>query len=209
MKTIKEYLTLIKDFYWEHAPYYKKLTFKPMSLTDIQLLENKVGFQLNSELVEFLTCCDYRIDFDGNYVYEKPEIVLSSWQVTTDLIDEGVFKDTVAFKEKHGFTNWKDLRIVRKYCSKGWIPFGVDSGGNQILIDHDPGVDGRRGQVLFMEFQDGQGPEYAINSLKAYLAFTYECLINFQWETWDYGEIGNKLIEIDSFKKPTNNKRNS
>ncbi|WMX16960.1 MULTISPECIES: SMI1/KNR4 family protein [unclassified Aureispira] len=206
MKTVREYLQLIKDFYWEHAPYYKNLTFNPMTSIEIQDLEKKVGFSLHNELVEFLTYCDYRIDFEGGYVYENPATVLNNWSCSAELIDEGIFKDTVAFKEQHGFTNWKDKRLARKYCSKGWIPFCVDSGGNQLLVDHDPGPVGQVGQIVGMEFQDGQGPGYTTSSLSAYLADTYECLINYQWSTWDYGSEGNQLIEIDSYITPSNHK---
>lgn len=206
MKTTKELLQLIKSYYWEHAPYYKNLTFEPMTDAQINDFEATVGFMLDADLRTFLGTCDYRIDFDGNYSYEKADMALREWNVTDKLVSDGTFDGWVELKEKNGFTNWNDKRLKRTYCSKKWIPLAVDGCGNQICIDHEPGVQGQHGQIIFMEFQDGQGPYYVMESLRDYLEFTYECLINNQWTTWDYWEEGNKLIEIDSYIKPRNHK---
>lgn len=204
MKSILEYLQLIKEFYWKQAPFYQELTFAPMTLVEVLEFEKELGFSLEQELKDFLTHCDFRIDFEGNYSYESPKTTLDGWSMNAELIEEGIFKDTVAFKEQHGFTNWEDGYLAREYCSKSWVPFGIDGGGNQLLVDHNPGRAGKRGQLVYMEFQDGQGPGYYFDNLTALLALTYQQLLHHQWEFWEYGAEGNLLIEIDEDIPPSN-----
>jgi cell wall assembly regulator SMI1 len=60
-------------------------------------------------------------------------------------------------------------QLERAYWSRGWIPLFVDSGGNMICVDHRPGPNGARGQIVKMEAQDGEGPFLAEGSLAAFL----------------------------------------
>ena len=207
MDTITSTLQAIKKFYWEYAPYYKNLTFDPCTETDIKTFETKTGFPLHPELKEFLTTCDFRLDLEGSYSYEGPKRIISNWEGTANQIKEGTFDGWMERMIKNGFDNWKSQQVGPHYCSTHWIAIARDGCGNEVSIDHAPGPKGTHGQILHMEFQDGQGPYYNSSSLLPYLQHQYQCLTNFQWTTWDYAEVGNKLIEIDGYLKPQDGTR--
>jgi len=199
MSEIAKILSDIKEFYFKEAPYYKKLTFKPFTLKNIESFEKKIGFNLGEELKEFLMVCDFRLDFNGAFSYEDKNTVLMNWKVSDDLIKSKTFEGWKERMIKNGFNNWKEELIGPFYCSNKWIPIACDGCGNLICIDYDPGKNGVIGQVINMEFQDGQGPYFCETTLVKYLKKQYQYLINGKWTKWEYGEEGNELIEIDGY----------
>ena len=52
-------------------------------------------------------------------------------------------------------------RTQRGWWREGWVPVHADGGGNGYVVDTEPGVRGRVGQVLFMDHEVGpQPPEH-------------------------------------------------
>ncbi|MBN2534213.1 MAG: SMI1/KNR4 family protein [Spirochaetales bacterium] len=119
--------------------------------------------------------------------------------MNNELLDKGTFDDG-RVKTTESNDNWEGNFIKKVWWNKKWIPVSADSCGNLYCIDFDPGENGRKYQMMNMEFQDGQGP-----FITKYISFTdylekhLEYLKNGQYNFEDFRDY--KCISVDSYKK--------
>jgi cell wall assembly regulator SMI1 len=97
------------------------------------------------------------LPFQGNYEAVPISSILERIQST---------KEIDFSKHLSNIQSWNDRRfennkLERTYWQPQWIGIARDSGGNEYCVDLAPGPEGEVGQILAMEFQDGQGPYLA------------------------------------------------
>jgi cell wall assembly regulator SMI1 len=86
-----------------------------------------------------------------DYEYLPVAQILSAWEGKKRAFDDGVFQGREVTEKGGG--------LIRNFWwHPGWIPFGQDSAGNLLCIDMVPGCQGRRGQILRWEREEGPLP---------------------------------------------------
>ncbi len=150
--------------------------FEPATDDQIAALEKAIGIDLPEELKTFLKLNTVRHGFTGNFGAMTAEDIKREWEMMKKLVDDGTFDGWV---ERRDGGNWNSGQIKKEWWSTDWIPFAVDGCGNLFCVDTAPGPNGKVGQIMNMENQDGQGP-YATewdsleNFLSAHLQYMRE-----------------------------------
>jgi cell wall assembly regulator SMI1 len=108
--------------------------------------EAHVGAVLPNDLKELYRRHDgQRTDYYPGIFYGMQflslERVRRRWSGWKDVIESG-------FDDIGDYVSARPGAVKEVYASLGWIPFGIDSGGNCLGIDLDPGPTGTRGQVI-------------------------------------------------------------
>ena len=124
--------------------------------TDEQLdaLEAEIGAPISSELGAWLRHVNCAIPLSGGYDAVPIDSILERTKSTK----------TIDFsKHLSNIFSWNDGRfddnsMAKSYWQPLWVGFARDGGGNEYCVDLAPGPNGEHGQILMMEFQDGQGP---------------------------------------------------
>lgn len=160
--------------------------FQPATDADVAALSAEIGCALPDDLVGWLRTVAAELPLAGNYTAQSAAWVLDDIQSTR----------TTDFSQHHAnITSWKDGRfddgvIANTYWSPCWVAVAADSCGNQYCVDLAPGPNGTVGQVLAMEFQDGQGPYMADwPTLEAMLKAHISMLVNKSYTIDDEGFI--------------------
>jgi cell wall assembly regulator SMI1 len=66
--------------------------------------------------------------------------------------------------------------VRRSQLRPGWIRFAIDTGGNWLAVDTDPGPNGRPGQVIAVGVDHTRGPTYVADSVTTFLRRLVEAL---------------------------------
>jgi predicted DNA-binding WGR domain protein len=200
---ITDLLKKIVKFYSEKSPVelekHKLIKADEIGIKDYEKL---IGEKLPDDYKIFLLENNFEFNFDGNFKVLSLKESMEEWKDTSGLLDDGIFDDgRIQQHEDEGFGNWDSCIIKKVWWSKKWIPVSEDSCGNMYCIDLDPGKNGKKYQMMNMEFQDGQGPfATKYTSFTDYLEKHLEYLKNGQYNFEDYGSY--KCIAVDSYKKP-------
>lgn len=137
-----------------------KTVFTPFAAAtdaDLDALEAACGTSLQSGLGPWLRHVKCALPFQGNYEAVPISSILERIQST---------KEIDFSKQLSNIQSWNDRRfesnkLERTYWQPQWIGIAWDPGGNEYCVDLSPGPAGEVGQILAMEFQDGQGPYLA------------------------------------------------
>lgn len=143
-------------------------TFDAATDEELQALSTEVGAPLSEDLKTWLKTVTMALPLDGNY----------SAVSVQDIIERTKSTKSIDFSQHHkNITSWADGRFdeeifANTYWQPQWVPIARDGCGNEYCVDLAPGPNGRVGQLIAMEFQDGQGPYLARwSSLEEMLEF--------------------------------------
>ena len=136
------------------APYNQ---FKPATPEQLAALEAVTGQPTPPQLKAWFETLDRALPLAGNY---------EAYSISRAIKN---IEDTQSIDFSQHLTNilsWRDGRfddgvLKRTYWQPQWVAIAGDSGGNEYCVDLDPGPNGQTGQMIAMEFQDGQGPYQA------------------------------------------------
>lgn len=131
--------------------------FDPATDEEIAALSAETGCPLPEELVAWLKTLRSGLIFQGNYEANRASAALRDLRGTRELDFSRHFKNITSWKDGR----FDDGRIAKTYWQPQWVPLARDGCGNAYCYDLAPGPRGRVGQIIAMEFQDGQGPYLA------------------------------------------------
>lgn len=132
-------------------------SFTPASEAQLAALAAEAGAPLPEELVVWLTTVANELPFVGNYSAQKPGQISERIRGTREIDFSRHFENISSW----GDGRFDDARLARTYWQPQWVPLAADGCGNEYCYDLKPGPAGRVGQIIAMEFQDGQGPYLA------------------------------------------------
>lgn len=119
------------------------------SKKELKALELKINCRLPQAYRAALTICN-RTAFFGHYQYLSTDQVYECWKTLCEASKQGLFKDCA--------TQWNDQVIQDTWWDEKWIPFALDVSGNLLCLDLNPGKKGKKGQIIFWEQENNQGP---------------------------------------------------
>lgn len=158
----------------------------PASDDIVASLEAFLERPLPSDLNAWLRHLDFELPLRGAYDTTPPSNILENLRQTSE-ID---FSEHLTKVESWGDERWDDGQLARVYWSPKWVGIAVDGCGNEICVDLAPGPRGKNGQILAMEFQDGQGPYLSgFADLKDLLAQHIEAVREGRYEIDEEGAI--------------------
>ncbi len=155
--------TLIDEFIAElhrvgaTSPFEDWARFEPATPADIDALAAEIGCALPDDLTAWLGHVSCELPLQGNYGAVSATRILENIRATRE----------IDFSKHHAnITSWQDGRfdtgqLADAYWLPQWIGVARDGCGNEYCVDLAPGPHGAAGQLLAMEFQDGQGPYLA------------------------------------------------
>lgn len=157
--------------------------FDTASDDEIITPEATTGVPLTSDLEEWLRCVNRGLLFLGNYEAIALRQAVDDAQHRASAVNKGDFD--LHFRK---ILSWEDGRFdgvfKKSYWNRAWVPFLKDGCGNLVCVDLTAGPDGKIGQLLLMEFQDGQGPYIApyanmVAMLKTHISIIEKGLFTF------------------------------
>lgn len=111
----------------------------------IQLAEKVIGFDLPENVRELYRLHNGQSGNSGLFFglpFLSLEEALREWQLWSELAEERssiLDADIISIPPNH---------IREVYANKGYFPISKDGGGNNLVIDMDPDIDGKKGQVI-------------------------------------------------------------
>ena len=132
--------------------------FESATAKQLKELEGLAGVSLPASLVDYLEHAALGHPFINNYTALSAEKALETARRYRDMLEDGAFVDHLQNITSWKDGRWDDGRIAHCYWNPAWIPIAEDSCGNLLCVDLTPGPQGKKGQLLWMEFQEGQGP---------------------------------------------------
>ena len=165
----------IRKWYIVNSPPRLEDLMDGISEEEIVELENKIGLSLPEAYKVSLRIHNGDC-YISDYNYLNGESVFNQWLMMKELLEERKFEEfNINYPEKNIIQNkWWDLQ---------WIPFAEDSGGNMICIDMNPGANGIKGQIIYMEIHEGPIP----SQYKSFLS----------WLESYKNDLYNDLYEVD------------
>ncbi|WP_409525990.1 SMI1/KNR4 family protein [Nitrincola sp. MINF-07-Sa-05] len=113
-------------------------------ISRIEKVESRMGITLPVELKSLYLLHDGQKAGPG-FFFDWPFLsideMLDEWNAWSQIQENQEIDDVHSISVPRG-------HIKEIYCSRNWIPFSKDYGGNNYAIDLDPGPNGRAGQVI-------------------------------------------------------------
>jgi len=112
---------------------------------EIRQVESVVGFELPNEVKELYKCHNGQSGHSGLFCglpFLSLEDALQEWKIWNDVTEQGyssLDSNIISIPPNH---------IKEVYCNKYYFPISKDNGGNNIVIDMDPDIAGKKGQVI-------------------------------------------------------------
>lgn len=131
--------------------------FTPASDAELAALSEHLGCPLPPDLEVWLRSVERELPFLYNFSALRPARILKRLQGTATIDFSRHLENVRSWKDGR----WADGRLQETYWSPRWVPVTQDGCGNEVCVDLAPGPRGRLGQLVQMEFQDGQGPYLA------------------------------------------------
>ena len=160
--------------------------FEPANDEELGVLAKEVSCELPEELILWLRTVRNELPFGGNYAANKLGTMVRSIQETRKVDFNEHLANIISWEDGR----FDDERIARTYWQPQWVPLAQDGCGNEYCYDLAPGSSGQVGQIIAMEFQDGQGPYLARwGSLEERLRYHLEALANGKYTMDEEGFI--------------------
>lgn len=165
----------------------------PASEEDLAAVEEELGVALPADLRALYGIADGDGDIMNQLFDRHP------WLSLAEICDQDDEWLDIA-REWH-YEPWRQLvfdatppdTVRRSSLRPGWIRFAIDTGGNWLAVDTDPGPNGRPGQVIAVGVDYTRGPAYVADSVTTFLRRLVEAL-----ERGDYVRHDESLwIEAD------------
>jgi cell wall assembly regulator SMI1 len=123
---------------------------QPATKSQINAIEQKMGFPLPQELKELYLCNDGQgervLGILSGLDFLSIEELYIQWSIWKELsqqeTEEGMNELSCLC------TSFPEGAIKKIYTNKKWIPLTHDGGGNHIGIDLDPDINGNIGQII-------------------------------------------------------------
>ncbi|EDM80445.1 glucan synthase 1-related protein [Plesiocystis pacifica SIR-1] len=131
--------------------------FEPATDDELAAIAEAAGAELPGELKTWLKTNRNALNFMGNYGANDPKRIAEGIRGTREIDFSRHFANVTSW----GDGRFDDGRLARTYWQPQWVPLAQDGCGNEYCYDLAPGPNGRVGQIIAMEFQDGQGPYLA------------------------------------------------
>jgi cell wall assembly regulator SMI1 len=127
--------------------------------TDVELAElsAEIGSALPDDLKVWMRHVTCAFPLAGGYDAVAAKSILDRTQGTKTIDFSQHFSNISSWKDGR----FDDGRMAKTYWQPEWVGFARDGCGNEYCSDLAPGPKGKIGQILAMEFQDGQGPYLA------------------------------------------------
>ena len=136
------------------SPFADWAQFDAATDDDLDALEAACGCSLQAGLGPWLRHVTCALPFQGNYTAVSISSILERIE-STKTID---FSKHLANIHSWNDGRFENNKIEKTYWQPQWIGVARDGCGNEYCVDLAPGPGGEIGQILAMEFQDGQGP---------------------------------------------------
>lgn len=154
--------------------------------TEIADLVAFLGRSLPPDFEAWLRHVDRRLPLIDNYEICEPKHVLAGIEMDA----EADYSEQLVTIKRMEDGRFDDGRLAVAYWQPHWIAIAADSCNNQFCVDLASGPNGVDGQLIEMEFQDGQGPylsQYA--TLRAMLEAHIQMLTDKRYSFDDEGFI--------------------
>jgi cell wall assembly regulator SMI1 len=168
MASISASWRLIEGVLWENAHSVYRALRGPVSDTQLRRLEKRLPGKLPRDFVKSLRVHDgMRDSHSGDarlfdyWAFLPVSEILHQWRMMTDLQAECEF-------EGNQFTDTPRLKNDAHW-RPGWVPF-MDADGDKLVIDLDPGPEGKVGQVFEWYNYGGSPMEVLADSFSDWLA---------------------------------------
>ncbi len=187
MKTVRSSWRRIEEVLRENSHTVFRALRKPVTAADLQRLERVLPARLPPDFLASLNIHDgLRDSYLGpnrlvDYWALLPaRAILGEWQTLTDLQAECGF----------GGCQLKVARRIRNdaHWRRGWVPV-MDSDGDKILLDLDPGPQGKTGQVLQWSNSGSFSTRVLADSFREWLDGLADALSNRRFRLDEFGGI--------------------
>lgn len=186
--------TILNELEVELKNYFKPFLNAPVTIKEIQVVENEMGISFPDELRNLYLAHNGEDKSGPGLFFGLPFLsldeVLDEWRIWKR-IEEDEFFNFDAF-------SIPTECIKERYVNHNWIPISKDYGGNNIGIDVDPDEKGKVGQVI--NFGRDEEVKYVIaNRISDLLLFILQTLKNKNFTIhqegdylyWSYGANNN------------------
>lgn len=177
---------------------YEEALPEPASEEDLAGLEDQLGLALPPDLRALYGIADG----DGDLV--NPLFDRHPWLALADIGDQD--DEWLDIAQEWGYEPWRQTvfdaqpsnAVRRSPLRPGWLRFAIDTGGNWLAVDMDPGPYGRPGQVIAVGVDYAEGPVYVADSVTTFLRRLVEAM-----ERGDYRHHDRSLwIDADLARRP-------
>mgnify|MGYP001029453832 CR=1 FL=1 len=158
------WIELFRDLYQTNLPE-RFRSAKTTTDEALSAFEEEVGAELPAEVRAWFLGADFVLTDEANFETLGFEQAVRERVGMLELA-ANLQIDPARWRDNDGV---QDGKVRGEFFNAGWLPFAQDSGGNYHAIDLMPGPNGVVGQVIALEYQDGQGPFLYASSLDAYL----------------------------------------
>ncbi len=121
---------------------------------DLAELVSLTKAELPEELIAWLKHITCEIPLLGNYTTVSVSNLVGSIRTTSEIDFSPHLSNIKGWKDGR----FDDGRLAEAFWLPQWAPVAEDGCGNAYCVDLAPGPNGTLGQIIAMEFQDGQGP---------------------------------------------------
>ena len=150
---IDQYISALRDA-GVTTPFADWAQFKSATAAELDALAAEIGAELPDDLKAWLLHVNCAIPFSGAYDAVPISSILERSKRTQTIDFSRHFANISSWDDGR----FDDGRMAKTYWQSQWVGFARDGGGNEYCVDLAPGPKGQKGQILAMEFQDGQGP---------------------------------------------------
>lgn len=136
------------------APFTDWAAFSPATDAELATLAAETGCTLPDDLVAWLSSMCRELPFAGNYSAQRTGRIIQEIQGSKGIDFSRHFANVCSWGDRR----YGDGKLAQTYWQPQWVTIAQDGCGNAYCYDLAPGPAGRVGQLIAMEFQDGQGP---------------------------------------------------
>jgi len=185
MRRVDTSWKMIEAILWEHAHSVYRALRKPATGGQLAGLETVLGARLPTDIRRSLCIHDGMRPsggpcfFDGMVLLPVNRIA-KEWRMRCEIHGED---------DPGGCPETTDKRIKNdRWWRAGWIPF-MEENGNMLLIDLDPGSNGRAGQVFKFHNSPVRPRLVLARSFADWLGAVADCFTARQFRLSEYGDI--------------------
>lgn len=168
-RCLLRWIDVFRELYQENLPE-RARSIKVASEQELTAFEEDSGVELPPEVRAWFLGADFVLTDEANFETMSFQQALREREGMLS-VAASVQLDPERWRDNDGV---HDGKVAGVFFDARWLPFAQDSGGNYHAIDLSPGPNGVLGQIIALEYQDGQGPFWYAQSLDDYLERVWE-----------------------------------